>query len=236
LIGGPRAYYLSLFNDDTVLFNEEAAAAVGEAERIHLEQKRLLATLEGGAGEQKEPHVAAASSSSSASKRKTAGAGALSNAGGAHTPMLLQDDVLVEPSYLHHGNTVSLRKLLAEGPGYQAGDLSVLARVFAKSRVFNFGRKTVGVRPDLLRAPFSFELLVGDASGEQIKGQRRSRTLMPCRERGGTAPTQRAHDFTHVLSVCPFSGRMEHACMCVLESRARGSSGRVARFPPEGRP
>jgi hypothetical protein len=173
LIGGPRAYYLSLFNDDTVLFDESSAtAAVGEAERIHLEQKRLLATLEGG--EQKEPHVAAASAS--ASKRKTAGAGAVlsSSAGGAQPMMLLQDDVLVEPSYLHHGNTVSLRKLLSEGPGYQAGDLSVLARVFAKSRVFNFGRKTVGVRPDLLRAPFSFELLVGDASGEQIKGQRRT--------------------------------------------------------------
>jgi hypothetical protein len=43
-----------------------------------------------------------------------------------------------------------------------------VCRVFAKSRILNFGRKSA-LRSEMLRAPFSFELLVGDESNEQIK-------------------------------------------------------------------
>lgn len=48
-----------------------------------------------------------------------------------------------------------------------------VGRVFAKGHVRNFGRSRVGVHVnssgDLFHAPFSFELLIGDQSKEQIK-------------------------------------------------------------------
>lgn len=179
LIGGPRSYYLSLFNDDTVTFSAESYPAVSEAERITQEQKAIHQGVAEAVKEERKDGggggaAAAAGSSGSALIRRgrQAQIAAATAAASGRLPMLMQDSVLLEPEVLQTGDVTTIRKLITEGVGWQAGDLSLIVRVFAKSRIQTFGRKTVGGAGgagDLLRAPFNFELLVGDASGEQIK-------------------------------------------------------------------
>ena len=178
LIGGSRSYYLSLFNDDTVIFSPESYPALSEAERIAQEQKAIHQGVaetmqeerkDGGGG----GGGGGGSSGSALIRRgRQAQLAAASAAASGRLPLLMQDSVLLEPEVLQRGDVTTIHKLITEGVGFQAGDLSLVVRVFAKSRIKTFGRKTVGGSGgagELLRAPFNFELLVGDASGEQIK-------------------------------------------------------------------
>lgn len=179
LIGGPRSYYLSLFNDDAVSFSAESYPPLGEAERIAQEQKALhQGVAEAVQEERKDGGAAGAGGGSSGSalirRGRQAQLAASAAAASGRLPALMQDSVLLEPEVLQVGDVTTIHKLITEGVGFQAGDLSLVVRVFAKSRIQTFGRKTVGggkggAGGDLLRAPFNFELLVGDASGEQIK-------------------------------------------------------------------
>jgi len=134
LIGGPRAYYLSLFNDDTITFDTNSFPQQSEAERILEAQKRLLGP---------------------------AATGRLAQG--------MQDAVLQEPAVISRGDVVTIQQLIEAGMGYPHGDKYLVGRVFAKSRIHSFGRKTAVSRSDVARAPFNFELLIGDASGLQIK-------------------------------------------------------------------
>lgn len=191
LIGGPRSYYLSLFNDDTIFFDPTNYPLQGEAERIDAEQKQLF----GRSFEQESKQPSLSPSSAAV----------------APLPMLTQESRLEEPRMLMKADVITIRELLNKGFGYQHGDKSIgqeesikakpieirirhkvfcslfvwhllcfvfpfflwllvfpVCRVFAKSRILNFGRSPTS-KGDMLRSPFSFELLVGDESNEQIK-------------------------------------------------------------------
>lgn len=210
LIGGPRSYYLSLFNDDTVYFDRSNYPEQSEAERVALEHAAMRApvlALEGGE-ESKEEHAGAGSA---LARRAHVGPRAA-----RPLPLAMQDSVLVDAEVIYPGDTISIKRLLHEGPGFQPGDLHIgrtnnsrpsecacwmearcpeasgplrlsvhllnpgplvscpcdscraVGRIFAKSRINNFGRNGAS-RVDQLRAPFNFELVIGDSSREQIK-------------------------------------------------------------------
>ena len=113
LVGGPRSYYLSLFNDDTVLFDPSHYPPMGEAERVHQEQVRLRAAVE-AVDEQKQRDP-----------RSIVGAVRGAKDVGGRLPLLMQDSVLMEPVQLNRSNTISISRLLKEGVGFQPGDLSI---------------------------------------------------------------------------------------------------------------
>lgn len=211
LIGGPRSYYLSLFNDDTVHFDPSNYPEQSEAERVAMDQAALRAPVVplDGEEESKEEFASANAGARASSGRAGSGPGSAlagrSRAAPRSLPLSMQDSVLLDAEVLYPGDTISIRRLIREGPGFQPGDLHIgqtngsslcgpffpvlllcsiptrpffalplplccpaVGRIFAKSRIFNFGRKSVS-RSDLLRSPFNFELLLGDSSGEQIK-------------------------------------------------------------------
>jgi hypothetical protein len=168
LIGGPRSYYLSLYNDDTIYFAEENYPREGEGEKIAREQTELLRggnRAAAAAGRAQPMHIDFAESKEEAAPRR--GRKPLLRA--PSQPIRTQDGRLEEPRVLTKQDIVSIKKLLVDGSSANQGDKSILCRVFAKSRILNFGRKSTLSRADQLRAPFSFELLVGDESEEQMK-------------------------------------------------------------------
>jgi len=114
LIGGPRSYYLALFNDDTVYFERTNYPELGEAERVQQEQQsmRAAAIMDEEMKEQR-PVIG----------RGRKGTGALVASGQRAPMMLTQDSVLVEPEIIYPGDVVTIRRLLREGVGYQPGDM-----------------------------------------------------------------------------------------------------------------
>ena len=144
LIGGPRSYYLALFNDDTVSFEHSRNyPEQGEAERVDREQRDMrqaiadvaredargaMSMLRGGEDEEE--------SKEAPSSRGRARAGAMLRSsrvrgGGARLamsmplPMPMQEAVLMEPEVLRRADTITIRKLLREGVGFQPGDLQI---------------------------------------------------------------------------------------------------------------
>jgi hypothetical protein len=116
LIGGPRSYYLSLFNDDTIFFDPSNYPPQGEAERVDAEQKHLLARVAPAPIEEESKDGGA--SPAKARRKKAA-------APGATLPLVMQDSRLEEPRMLRRQDIVTIKELLNKGFGYQHGDRSI---------------------------------------------------------------------------------------------------------------
>lgn len=129
LIGGPRSYYLSLFNDDTVYFDRSNYPEQSEAERVAMDQAALRApALPLDGEEESKEEFASAGAGARASSGRAGPGSALSVRSRAvprSLPLSMQDSVLLDAEVLYPGDTISIRRLLREGPGFQPGDLHI---------------------------------------------------------------------------------------------------------------